>query len=148
MRPAGKHDVGGTHPAIGRIDALSNARRVDRQCGRPFEQSRTRRFGRRRKTERIIERMDMEGVRQMGRLEIDRCSQHVAHLLGRPHVGVGREFNAEHCDMTQHGVFVVDPRHGEPALDRLDPRHGGIANGITHIGDAAGGKLPELLGAP
>ena len=42
------------------------------------------RFGGRRQPERIIERMDMKGGREMDGVEIVAAPEHLAHALGRP----------------------------------------------------------------
>ena len=63
---AGEHDLRGAQPRRRRDDALAHARRIDRQRRRVLEDARARLLGQRGKAECVIERMDVEGVRDNG----------------------------------------------------------------------------------
>ena len=81
--------------ADGVDDALAHAFDVDRQRRRILEDARARRFRRLGEPERIVERMDVEGARQMHGVEIMLAPEHVAHALGRPALDLGAELLAD-----------------------------------------------------
>ena len=103
----------------GVCDALAHAGRIDRERGRVLEDARAVLLGVGREAERIVERMDVERLREMQRLEILRAAQHLAHLIGRPGLHVGAEIDAQHGGMLDHRLLVVDAPHREAAVARL-----------------------------
>ena len=72
--------------------------------------------------------------------------EHIADFFGRPALDVGAEFLTEQADERQQFVAAVDLRHVEPAVDRLDARHAGVADQIADVFDAVFGQRPQLLG--
>ena len=98
-----------------------------------------------REAERIIERMDMKGLRVMQPLEVVRTAQHLAHLIRRPGLHVGAEIDAQHRGMLDQGGFIVDAAHREAAVARPHVRH--VGHRPAHIVDARLGQRPKFLRA-
>ena len=84
MHAAGEHDMRGAHAPGRRDDALAHALDVDLQRRRVLEDARSLGFRQFRQTQRIVERVDVKGTRQMQRMEIVIGSQNVPDPLGRP----------------------------------------------------------------
>ena len=111
-----------------------------------FSKMRAPRFRRIRQAERVVERMDVERVRPMQRVEIVIGLEHVAHALGRPALDVGAELLAVEPRRRQHLVAVVDLGHFEPARHRGDARHALICDCRGHIFEPHLGERPQRLG--
>ena len=108
MDVAGQHDMAGAHARGRRGDPLAHAVDVDRQRRGVLEDARSRRFRRFREPERIVERMDVEGARQMQGVEVVIALEHVAHALGRPALDLGAELLPVELKIGQDLVAVVD----------------------------------------
>ncbi len=136
----------GAHPRRRRDDALAHTVGVDRERGRALEDARARRFGGLREAERVVERVDVEGARQMQRVEIVVGAQHVAHPLGRPALDIGNELLGIEPHRGQRRIAVVDLGDLEPARDRCHPRHARLGDGAAHVFEPHLGELPQRLG--
>ena len=146
MDVAGEHDMGGAHAGGRRRDALAHAFDVDRQRRRILEDARSRRFRRLGEAERIVERMDVEGARQMHGVEVMIALEHVAHALGRPALDLRAELLAIELHGGQHLVAVVDLGDLEPAGDRGDARHARLGDRGADVFETHLGERPQRLG--
>ena len=147
MDIAGEHHVIRTQPSAGRGDALANAGGVDRQRRRLLEDARARRLRRGRKTERVVQRMDVERLRRVHRVEIVVALEHVAHALDRPAFDLAAELLADQTDGGEVVVGVIRFRDLEPALlDRIDAGHIGVADRGAHVVEAGLRERPQRLG--
>ena len=147
MDVAGEHDMVGAQPAGRRDDPLAHAGGVDRHRRCLLEDARTRRFRGGRKSERVIERMDMECLRREHRMEIVVALEHLAHALDRPAFDLPAEVLADQVNGGEVVVGVVRLRDLEPAgLDRIDARHAGLADRRADIVEARFGERPQRPG--
>lgn len=106
MHIARKHHMISAQASAGRADALAHAGRVDRHRGRAFENACAGRFRRSRKTERVIERMNVEGARKMHGAEIARIGQRLAHAGYRPAFDIDAD-PAQPLDVGIDGALIV-----------------------------------------
>ena len=142
---ARQHDMAGAHARVRRRDPLAHALDVDRERARVLEDARAAQLRRRRQPERVIERMDVKGARQMQRVEIMVGLEHLAHALGRPALDLVPELLTVELEIGHHLIAVVGLRHFEPAADRIDARHAGVADRAAHIFEAAFRERPQRL---
>ena len=81
---------------------------------RMLEDAHARALGIGRQTERIIERIDVEGVRIMNGAEIARVRQRLAHPLGRPGLAFGAD-PAQPLGIVAHALVAVGLGNVQPA---------------------------------
>ena len=134
-----------THARAGRVDALANAGGIDRDRRRFLEDARAGSLRIGRQTERVIERMNVDGAGKMQRAEIALVRQHLAHALRRPGLDIGAD-PAQPLDLAADLVAIVGLRDMQPAGNRIDSGHAGLMNRTPHIVEALFRQRPELLG--
>ena len=110
-----------------------------------LEDARAVALGRQRQAERIVERMNVERAQIVDRVEVALAVQHRAHPLGRPAFDFAAEF-AEQPDQADELVAVVGLGNVEPAVLRVDARHGILGDGIAHVVEAGLRQRPQILG--
>ncbi len=81
--------MGGAHARGRRGDPLAHAFGVDRERGRVLENARARSFRQLGKTERIVQRMDVERAGQMHGMEIVVGLENLPDPLRRPYLDFG-----------------------------------------------------------
>ena len=142
MRPACEYDVVGAHAAVRRVDALAHAQHVEGDRGRILIDARTGTLGSCGEAERIIERMHMEGLRQVHRLIINLRAEHLPHLFGRACLGVHAEVDAQHRHEAEHRLLVVAAPRDQPPVRLVDAGHVRVADRRAHVIDTGTGERP------
>src|SRR4029077_2301785 len=143
---AGEHHVVGAQPRARGDDAFAHACRIDRQRRRTFENPRAVAFRGGRERERVIERVDGDGVEIIDSVIVARTVQYRAHALGRPAFDLAAEI-VEEPPQAQKLVAVVDLGDVEPAGLRIDAGGALFLDGIADIIEPGLGQRPQRLGA-
>ncbi len=135
------------HQAAGGLHALAHPGGIDADRACVLKNPRAMFFRVGGKAERVIERMNVEGLREVQPLEIVRAAQHLTHLVGRPRLDVRAEIDAQHRGMLEQFRLIVGAADREPPLARLDAGHSGFADAAANVVDAGDGKRPQFLRA-
>src|SRR5579885_2151618 len=119
MDVAGEHDVRRAHARVRRIDALAYTRRVDRKRRRLLENAHALRLGIGRQPERVIERMDVEGVGVVDGGEIAHTGQLFAHPRRGPRLDLSAD-PAQSLDAPAYSIVIVGLGNVQPPGDWID----------------------------
>ncbi len=98
-----------------------------------LENARSGLLGAAGQTERVVERMNVKGVRVVDGVKIAVAAQDLAHAFGRPALDRSVEFLSEHADERDHLVAFVHLGDVEPAAARLHPGHVAFVDGHADI---------------